>query len=39
MDRFAITRDGDTLRVDLDRLIRSDEDAAAWSGAFVAVSL
>jgi len=37
MDRFAITRDGTTLRVDLDLLYRSDESPAEWSAAVVAL--
>jgi hypothetical protein len=38
MDRFAIRRDGAELVVDLDRLIRSDQDPAGWAAATVALS-
>ena len=35
MDRFAVTKDGGNLVVDLDTLYRQDQDAAAWASAFV----
>jgi nitrite reductase/ring-hydroxylating ferredoxin subunit len=35
MDRFAVTRDGANILVDLDRLFRQDQDAADWDTAFV----
>jgi nitrite reductase/ring-hydroxylating ferredoxin subunit len=35
MDRFAVTRDGTNILVDLDRLFRQDQDAADWDTAFV----
>lgn len=35
MDRLAIRRDGGSLIVNLDRLIKSDEDAAGWAAATV----
>jgi hypothetical protein len=38
MDRLAIRREGGELVVELDRLIRSDQDAAGWAAATVAVS-
>jgi Rieske Fe-S protein len=37
MDRFAVTRTGDTVRVDLNRLLRSDQQASEWAAASVAV--
>ena len=37
MDRFAIRKDGASVVIDLDRLFRSDEDAAGWAAASVAV--
>jgi hypothetical protein len=37
MDRFPIKRDGDSIVVDLSRVYRSDEDAAGWAGAAVAI--
>jgi Rieske Fe-S protein len=33
MDRFAITRQGDTVVVDLNRLFEEDKDKAGWDGA------
>lgn len=37
MDRRAIEREGDGISVDVDSLIRSDENGAAWQAATVAV--
>ena len=37
MDRFALTRDGDGIVVDLAVLHRESDDRAAWSAAMVAV--
>ena len=37
MDRFAVKRAGDSLVVDLNRLLRSDQQAQDWSAAAVAV--
>jgi nitrite reductase/ring-hydroxylating ferredoxin subunit len=37
MDRFAVSRAGDSVVVDVDRLFHSDTDPAAWAAAFVAV--
>ena len=37
MDRFAVTRAADTVRVDLNRLFRSDQQASEWTAASVAV--
>ncbi|MDR0787150.1 MAG: Rieske 2Fe-2S domain-containing protein [Gemmatimonadota bacterium] len=37
MDRFAITREGATVRVDLNALYQADRNAAAWNAAGVAV--
>ncbi|HEY7790214.1 MAG TPA: Rieske (2Fe-2S) protein [Vicinamibacterales bacterium] len=37
MDRYAITKDGNTVVVDLDNVLRSDKDAAQWQAASVAV--
>jgi len=37
MDRFAVQRSGDTIVVDLNRLFRSDQQAAQWASAVVAV--
>jgi nitrite reductase/ring-hydroxylating ferredoxin subunit len=37
MDRFAVKRDGAELVVDLEHLIRSDQDAAGWAAATVAL--
>jgi len=36
MDRFAISRAGDSIRVDLSRLFRSDQQPQDWAGATVA---
>jgi nitrite reductase/ring-hydroxylating ferredoxin subunit len=38
MDRFAITRDGANVRVDLDKLYEADEHAAEWTSAVVKLS-
>jgi len=35
MDRFAISKDGDNLVVDLDKLFRQDQDPVAWASAVV----
>jgi Rieske Fe-S protein len=37
MDRFAIKRDGDRLVVDLDRLLRSDQQPQDWGAAAVSL--
>jgi hypothetical protein len=37
MDRFAISRVGDRIVVDLDRLFRSDQEAQEWRAAAVAL--
>jgi Rieske Fe-S protein len=37
MDRFAIRRAGDSLVIDLNRLLRSDQQAQEWSAAAVSV--
>lgn len=37
MDRFPITRDGATVVVDVSRVYRSDQDAAGWGSASLAV--
>jgi Rieske Fe-S protein len=37
MDRFALTKDGVNLVVDLDKLFRQDQDAADWAAAVVAL--
>jgi nitrite reductase/ring-hydroxylating ferredoxin subunit len=37
MDRFPVHRDGTNIRVDVSRLIRSDQDPAGWAGAFVRI--
>jgi Rieske Fe-S protein len=37
MDRFAIRREGAQVVVDLDRLIRSDQDTAGWVAAEITV--
>jgi Rieske Fe-S protein len=38
LDRFAVTRDGNNLIVNLDALYREDENAAQWTAAFVALT-
>jgi Rieske Fe-S protein len=35
MDRFAVRRDGATVVVDVDKMYRSDRNAAEWEGAVV----
>jgi Rieske Fe-S protein len=35
LDRFPIRRDGDAVMVDVTRVFRSDQDAAAWTNAVV----
>lgn len=37
MDRFPLRRQGDSLFVDLDRLLRSDQQAQDWTAATVSV--
>jgi Rieske Fe-S protein len=37
MDRFAVARAGDAVHVDLNQLFRSDQQAAEWAAASVAV--
>jgi Rieske Fe-S protein len=37
MDRYLITRDGDSVVVDLHKWVQSDKDAASWTAATVAV--
>jgi hypothetical protein len=37
MDRLPITRDGANVVVDLSRMIKSDEKAAEWASAVLAV--
>jgi Rieske Fe-S protein len=37
MDRFAVKRAGDSVVVDLNRLLRSDQQAQDWAAAAVAV--
>ena len=37
MDRFGVTRAGDTIRVDLNRFLRSDLQPQDWAAAAVAV--
>ncbi len=37
MDRFPIRKDSGNVLIDLDRVFRSDLDAAGWNGAVVAV--
>jgi nitrite reductase/ring-hydroxylating ferredoxin subunit len=38
MDRFAITRDGPGVHVDLDKLYQEDTDAAEWAAAVARVA-
>jgi Rieske Fe-S protein len=38
MDRFPIHRTGDTLVVDVSRIVRSDQDPAAWAAAHVSLA-
>ncbi|HEX8723894.1 MAG TPA: Rieske (2Fe-2S) protein [Gemmatimonadaceae bacterium] len=35
MDRFAVTRNGDTVSVDLDKLYREDDDPDLWKAALL----
>ena len=37
MDRLPIRRDGDSVLVDIDRMIQSDKDPAGWAAAAVAL--
>jgi hypothetical protein len=37
MDRLAVRRDGDTIVVNVDKLYRSDQNAADWAAAVVAL--
>jgi Rieske Fe-S protein len=37
MDRFPVTRDGASVVVDVSRVFRSDQDAAGWAAAAIAV--
>jgi len=37
MDRFAVTKQGNTLIVDLDKVFEQDKDGAGWSAASVTV--
>ena len=37
MDRFPITRDGASVVVDVSRVFRSDQDAAGWNAASIAL--
>ena len=37
MDRFAVTKQGNSLVVDLDKLFEQDKDAAGWKAAAVTV--
>jgi Rieske Fe-S protein len=37
MDRFAVRRDGATILVDMDKVFKSDVDAAGWAAAVVAL--
>jgi nitrite reductase/ring-hydroxylating ferredoxin subunit len=38
MDRFAITRDGANVRVDLDKMYQADTDTTEWTNAVVKVA-
>ena len=38
MDRYAVARDGNQVKVDLDKLYQEDTDTAAWDAAFVKLS-
>ena len=38
MDRLAVRRDGSSIVVDLDRMIKQDVDPAGWSAAVVSVT-
>jgi hypothetical protein len=37
MDRFAVSRDGVNLVVNLDKVFEDDRDKAGWNGAAVTV--
>ncbi|HTD70459.1 MAG TPA: Rieske 2Fe-2S domain-containing protein, partial [Gemmatimonadales bacterium] len=37
MDRLAVRREGDTIVVNVDKLYRSDQNAADWAAAVVAL--
>ena len=37
MDRFAVRRDAGTIVVDVDKVFKSDQDAAGWAAAVVAL--
>jgi Rieske Fe-S protein len=37
MDRYAIARDGEGIRVDLTRVYEQDKDASGWNAAMVKV--
>ena len=37
MDRFAVTRSGSNIVVDVDKMYQEDENEAQWKGAFVRV--
>jgi len=37
MDRFAIVKDGSSIRVDLDKLYREDENTEQWTAAIVKI--
>ena len=37
MDRFAITRDGNTVRVNLDKMFEADNDTNEWTNAVVKI--
>ena len=37
LDRFPIQKDGASVLVDVTRVFRSDQEAAGWAAAFVAV--
>jgi cytochrome b6-f complex iron-sulfur subunit len=38
LDRFAITREGASVAVDLDTILRADGDTAAWKSAVIAIA-
>jgi nitrite reductase/ring-hydroxylating ferredoxin subunit len=38
LDRFAITREGASVSVDLDKILRADGDTAAWKSAVIAIA-
>ena len=37
MDRFAVTKDGGNIVVNLDKLFEEDQDGAQWKAAFISV--